>query len=301
MHRTTRMLAIVMRLQGRAATLNQLAAEFECSTKTIQRDLDELLGIGVPITTNRGRHGGISIEAGWWLGPLNLSASEIETVILAMESATFLADREDVLAKVRAAVRPHRFDDIDQHALKPHIQRNASQQHTDNLASIRSVMARELWCRIDYVGGSNPGWRLVLPEHLRILENRWYLIAIDERSRETRTYRLDRIRDIQPTLAPPNASEIVDAARSVSDYHSADYPEIVVNLTDAGVRFCQDQWHLQQALEGNTLRFRCPPSEYGYYAGELIRIGTECEIVSPPELIEAVRQRLQHISNQLLK
>lgn len=301
MHRTTRMLAIIRRLQGSTSTLQQLAAEFECSTKTIQRDLDELLGIGVPVVATRGQHGGIAIESGWWLGPLNLTPSEIETIILAMESATFLSDRDDVLAKIRAAVRPHRFDDIDQHALKPHIQPNTSQQHSDHLASIRSVMARDLWCRIDYVGGSNPGWRLVLPEHLRILENRWYLIAIDERSRESRTFRLDRIRDIQPTLAPAQATEIVAAARAVADYHSEEFPEIVVHLSDEGVRFCQDQWHLQQALEGNTLRFRCPPSEYGYYAGELIRIGTECEIISPPGLIEAVHQRLAQISEHLLK
>lgn len=299
MHRTTRMLSIILQLHGKTATLQQLASSYECSTKTIQRDINQLINIGIPVVTSRGRNGGVAIDPAWWLGPLNLSSDEIETVILAMESATFLPDRDEVLAKIRTAVRPTRFDTIADDQSRPRIWQSTAEQQPNVRTDIRRIIARDLWCRIHYRGGSNPGWRTILPEQLYIAEHRWYLNAVDERSREFRTFRLDRISGIEPTFGPPDAATIIEHARSQPTYDSITYAEVVAELTEAGLAFCKDHPRLRHRLDDGVLRFRCPPSDYPYMARDLIRMGTNCRVIAPPELkqvmLEVTLEMLRHL------
>lgn len=301
MHRTLRMLDIIARLQQGSSTLAQLASHYECSTKTIQRDLDEMASIGIPVVTTRGRHGGISIDSSWWLGPLNLTQEEIETIILAMENASFLPGNDAVLTKVRAAVRPSRFDSVAESGSRPIVGEKRSAQAASFLTDIRRVLERELWCQIEYNGGSLPGWRTILPREIFISSERWYVSAVDERSREMRTFRLDRISDLVPTLGPKNAAEIIQHAQSRPEYTSTIYPEVIAELTEAGQRFCQDHPHLHKCLVDGRLQFRCPPSDYPFMARDLMRMGTNCRVISPPglkaEMIRTTVEMLEHLQN----
>lgn len=296
MHRSLRMLGIIQKLQHGSSTLGHLAEQFECSTKSIQRDLNEMLSIGIPIVTSRGRNGGVSLDPSWWLGPMNLTSEEIETIILAIENADFLPHGAAVLAKIRTAVRPHQFDTVVDDKLRPRINPRGTQDSSIIQADIRKIIARDLWCRIDYQGGSKPGWRVVLPRQLHISDHRWYLTAIDERSGEYRTFRLDRIQALEPTLGPHNAADIIRNAESQPEYSSKTYPEVIAELTSEGVTFCQDHPRLRDCLVDGTLRFHCPPSDYTYMARDLMRMGTNCRVMAPIEL----KHEMQRIALEML-
>lgn len=299
MHRSMRMLGILIDLQAGSRTLAQLAAKYECSTKTIQRDISALVELNIPVHSAAGAHGGIWLDPAWTMSPLNLTAEEIETVILALENAVFLPAAEQTLNKIRSAAKPKHFDSVAESPIRPRVLRTAPTVMPSGVDQLRNVMQRELWCRIDYSGGSNPGWRTVLPQELHLREGHWYLQAIDARSHDSRIYRIDRIRDIAPTLAPANATEIIDEASSRPDYESETYPEIVVNLNEAGIQFCRDHSHFHSCLAGNQLRFRCPPGEYRYLARELLRMETNCQILAPKALIETIREVLSEIGRHL--
>lgn len=297
MHRTLRMLGIITRLQQGHSTLRELADRFECSTKSIQRDLDEMLTLGIPVVTTRGRQGGVSIDTSWWLGPMNLTPDEIETIVLAIENAEFLHDREAVLSKIRTAVRPGYFDPVVEDNRRPRIQPRSQGDPVTVLSDLRKVMARDLWCRILYHGGTNSGWRVILPTQLQIAEQRWYVNAVDERSGEFRTFRLDRIGGIEPALGPSNAASIIEQAQSQPDYRSTTYPEVIAELTAAGLRFCNDHPRLRDCLVDGMLRFHCPPSDYAYMARDLMRMGTDCKVIAPAEL----RLEMQRINLEMLE
>ncbi|MCA9834968.1 MAG: WYL domain-containing protein [Thermomicrobiales bacterium] len=299
MHRSLRMLGILIDLQAGSRTLAQLAAKYECSTKTIQRDISSLTELNIPVHSAAGANGGIWLDATWTLSPLNLTADEIETVILALENAVYLPAAEETLAKIRAAAKPNYFDSVAESPVRPHAQRIAPVSMPSAVDQLRKVMHRELWCRIDYSGGSTPGWRIVLPREIHLLEGRWYLWAIDERSRDSRNFRVDRIRDIAPTLAPAHAADIIVDAASRPHYQSETYPEIVVDLNAAGIQFCRDHSHFHKSTRGQQLRFRCPPGEYRYVARELLRMETNCRVLAPPALIEAMRDILNEIGQHL--
>lgn len=293
------MLGILMDLQGGPSTLGTLAAKYECSSKTIQRDIAAIAELKIPISSSTGVRGGVSLDPAWTLRPLNLTSTEIETVILALEASPHLPAVESTLTKIRTASTPSRFDAVADSPLLPITFRHPSGKLPLGIDKVRNMIRRDVWAKIDYDGGSLPGWRIVKPLELRITDGRWYLYAIDERSREHRFFRIDRLQDVIPTLAPANAADIVNHAQSQPEYRSQQYAQVLVNLTSIGMRFCHDHSDFHDFIDGDQLKFRCPPREYRYYAGELLRIATECIVLEPPELIAEMQILVAKVSKHL--
>ena len=91
MNRTDRLYALVEELRSRAprpVRATELAARFEVSTRTIERDLLALQEAGVPIWAQPGPGGGYSLNPDTTLPPLNLTPEE--GVALATALATTL-------------------------------------------------------------------------------------------------------------------------------------------------------------------------------------------------------------------
>lgn len=202
MHRTLRMLDILTHLQNGATTIAALAEKYECSRKTIQRDLAELVELHIPIQRTSGPNGGIALDPAWNLAPMNLTPEEAETVILALEHAPHLPASGPTLAKIRTASRPAYFDSVNQKPDRPVSRTGAATTLPDIVLDIRKIVQRGMWCRINYSGGSQPGWRIMQPRELQIADGRWYMNALDERSHEFRSFRIDRILEIVPRRWP---------------------------------------------------------------------------------------------------
>src|SRR5215472_4917058 len=110
--RADRLLSLLMTLQVRGqVTAEALAKQLEVSTRTIYRDIDALSHAGVPIVTDRGRGGGVSLIAGYRTELTGLSASESEALPFAGLDAAAAAlgleaSAEAARLKVFAALPP---------------------------------------------------------------------------------------------------------------------------------------------------------------------------------------------------
>ncbi len=83
MTRTDRLYALVEELRSaapRPRTVAQLAARFEVSSRTIQRDLQALMHAGVPLRAAAGRTGGWFVDPVMTLPPINFTATEITAI-----------------------------------------------------------------------------------------------------------------------------------------------------------------------------------------------------------------------------
>ena len=65
-------------------TIGQLSQVFNVSTKTIQRDLDKLSVLGIPIIFHRGANGGVEIDKNYTISRHILRYSDYESLIFAL-------------------------------------------------------------------------------------------------------------------------------------------------------------------------------------------------------------------------
>ena len=106
-----RILGMLLALQSkRTISAKQLAKRFDVSTRTIYRDLQTMSLLGIPVYTERGRHGGIRLLDGYFLPPLMFSRSEAIALLLGMimlrtlRAAPFQAEAGTATQKLLAAI-----------------------------------------------------------------------------------------------------------------------------------------------------------------------------------------------------
>src|SRR5262245_16834253 len=110
MNRTDRLYALVEELRAagrRGRTARQLAAHFEVSVRTIERDLSAVGQAGVPLATKQGRGGGYTLDRSMSLPPLNFTPREAAAVAVALsrsEHVLFKRDARSALQKIVAAM-----------------------------------------------------------------------------------------------------------------------------------------------------------------------------------------------------
>lgn len=87
MNRTDRLYALVEELRAvspRRRSARWLAARFEVSVRTVERDLSALQQAGVPIWAEPGRTGGYAIDASATLGPMAFTPDEALAVLIGL-------------------------------------------------------------------------------------------------------------------------------------------------------------------------------------------------------------------------
>ena len=199
MRRAERLFQIIqiLRRSTLLVTSASMADELEVSTRTVYRDLADLMAQRVPITGEAGL--GYLLSAEYDMPPLMLTAAELEAITL---GAQWVAGRRDpllspaardVLAKI-AAVVPAR--------LRPFIAEpsTAAQPALDEVAEVvdtarlRDAIRQRLKLRLLYRAGTGERTeRIIWPVVLGYSDTRRVLIAWCELRQGFRHFRTDRM------------------------------------------------------------------------------------------------------------
>ncbi|MDZ4992310.1 HTH domain-containing protein [Clostridium perfringens] len=88
-------------------TIKELATMFGVSAKTIQRDLDKLSILGIPIITYRGVNGGIKLDNNYIIAKYILTKSDYKNLILSLYIS------ENIIEKLKKADLIEKFKLVD--------------------------------------------------------------------------------------------------------------------------------------------------------------------------------------------
>jgi proteasome accessory factor B len=183
-----------------------LAARFEVSTRTVQRDLQALMESGVPVRTTPGRGGGWTIDPAMTLPPIRFTAAEAWALAAALAaadaSAPYAGAARTAYQKIAASMTGPASAAARELATRivtlP--SRTGSAVHAEVEAAVEQALTDHMVLRLSYVDAAGRGSdRVVEPAGLLTAGGRWYLIAWCRTRRAGRGFRLDRIAAAAPT------------------------------------------------------------------------------------------------------
>jgi predicted DNA-binding transcriptional regulator YafY len=225
-NRTDRLYAIVEDLRSVAPssrTATALAARYEVSVRTIERDVAALQQAGVPIYATPGRRGGYAVDRAMTLPPVNFTPAEAAAVALALARAgatPLRAAARTALPKMLAAMTEVDAGAARRLAARIRLYQQAAgdDRPPPTPAVVEEAIVAQLVVAIDYEdkGGARTE-RVVEPLVVLGVEPNWYLAAWCRLREAVRSFRLDRIHGARLTgeVAPvreidPRAFEVPD-------------------------------------------------------------------------------------------
>jgi predicted DNA-binding transcriptional regulator YafY len=238
MNRIDRLYALVEELRAagpRGRTARQLAAHFEISVRTIERDLSALGQAGVPIATKQGRTGGYSVDRSMTLPPLNFTPREATAVAVALsrsEHVLFARDARSALQKIAAAMPQKALEEALASAGKVRLLVQPVPEPDPEIAETiwRAVRYGDL-LRIRYIDvGGLATEREVEAQHVVVGPNGSYLTAWCHLRGDNRVFRMDRITRAEKAPAGPQPPRVV--AEPVVDGHETKLPAAALRPED---------------------------------------------------------------------
>lgn len=232
MNSIDRALAILLLLTGgKLVSATELSRRFEVSLRTIYRDIDRLLALGVPVEAARGAEGGYRLASGYIQPPVSLTRNETASLLVALAlvkglKATPLSKDLEQAEKKLLASLPKQARDLliegarivgieqmpaDVFHPERQILATADMQHAVDRFMEALLAGKRVRFRHE-----NPYRELVRefevePYGILFDRDQWYLLGREVDAGEVRIYRADRIIEIEVAglnFRPPREFDI---------------------------------------------------------------------------------------------
>ncbi len=303
MNRIDRLTAILLLLQRGKRSAAEIAQHFEVSRRTIQRDIDALCEMGIPIAADLGVTGGYSLPSDYSLPPLALTLHEALLLRLALSSLSqlsatpFKQERESLLAKIQTLLPQRESEHLEQLTNTLSLNVPSLPYPTPFLDQLLESAREQQWVCVTYRSEKGVSEQTILPAHLRTHEGLWYCDAYSHERQAWRIYRVDRFLDVKAAPSPPQLEHPV----SIPTREHPSYPEVRIHLTARGVLRLEHDAYLGPRLQRQDngeglLSLHWRTEEYDWLVRVLLSLGTDAEILAPEELRTRVQQEAQKIA-----
>ncbi|MFJ9705999.1 helix-turn-helix transcriptional regulator [Streptomyces sp. NPDC101234] len=307
---SARLLRLVSLLSSRPSwTCRELAGRMEVTERTVRRDIARLRELGYGVESEPGPWGGYRLGGGTRVPPLVLDDEEALAVAVALREAAFSgvlgSDQASLsaLLKLRQGLPPRiadRLGELDGAFVHTHRQ-DERQIAPGMLLELATVCRRSERTRLSYRDREGTATvRDVDPYRLVRAGRRWYFVARDVTRDEWRTFRADRVTQVQPTgqvvelLDPPDPAILVSRGIAGSTYPLYVTVRLPLPL-DRALRLVPPTVGTHRPDgPGHTVVEIGGPDADGL-AGYLLRLGTPLRVLSPDDVREALLRRTREL------
>lgn len=285
-------------LSRRTVTAAELAKRFGVSTRTIYRDVEVLSSSGVPIYCAQGMGGGISVLEEYTVDRAALTASQKESIMLALQTlqATRYPEMEAVLEKLSSIFKSPYADWIAIDFAPWGSNPDAYHKFTDIKAAITSGHVIE----IVYLNADNErSIRKIEPLRLIFKSHAWYVWGFCRSREDYRTFRVSRIKKVTTT------DETFDRSKAHEVTKKLIPPEAVKPLVHLVIAFTKDVLYrlgddfddemIKENADGTvTLEFDFPEDEWVY--GYILSFGPFAKVLEPKHIQDIIKERSQKVA-----
>jgi len=206
--RADRLIKIVhyLRRMRRAVTAQRLAEEFDICTRTVYRDLHNLMDSGVPIYGEAGV--GYVIDKTYHLPPVTFDTDELEAIALGINMVrnwtddNFTLKANSAFEKIQAVLSEHLLNELQQITTFS-IPSKYKVPWKVSFSEVREAIRKKRKLTIGYIDlKDKTTQRTVRPLALFFFSPVWVLASWCEKRKDFRNFRLDRIQTLQSSDRP---------------------------------------------------------------------------------------------------
>jgi predicted DNA-binding transcriptional regulator YafY len=302
-----RVLTVLEILQARDhVTGAELAERLEVDLRTVQRYIVRLKDLQIPIESSPGVGGAYRLRPGFRLPPLLLTNEEAFALSLGLRAlrqiglSAFAPATESALAKLERVLPYSLGESIrtveDVVAIEP----GPWVISTSVESLIRAASAIRTGKRIRFTYQSHDGaasHRQIEPHAVMHTDGRWYLIGHCLLRKAMRTFRMDRISDLDVCAASFRRASGFDARRYLNErmpFIQSDYQiDVWIDVPiEEAKRIYAPMRVVAEDQEGGT-RLRCGRDRLEMFAAMLLGMGRRIVVNSPAEMRETFRRLAQ--------
>ncbi len=314
MSRTARLLELLVRVQTKPRfTAQELAEEFGVSRRTMLRDLLALGGMGVPLRSTPGPGGGYSLpRSGRRLSP-SLRVDEALALIVSYEAllrypdSPFSAQSLSAVTKLRAALPPDVVAELDRLRRHVAVVEPVREYEAPLLGELLRASLDEAHLKVAYDSiKSGVSERVVFPFGLYASQGFWYCACFDHKREANVSLRADRFlcaERVEGWERPPHVAlqSWIHAVQS----GGGERLKLRASVTERGAKSfelaslfgrIEADGEVADGRRSGMVEAEIPRSEIDFYASRLLSVGTDVKVESPPELVEAIRNKAREIA-----
>jgi predicted DNA-binding transcriptional regulator YafY len=293
---------MLLQAHGRMSAA-RLAEETEVSVRTVHRDIEQLSASGVPVVAERGAAGGFKLMEGWRTRLTGLTPIEAQAVFMAGAPA---AAAQLGLGEAATSAQLKLLASLPE-AWQADAQRVAARFHLDAVGWYRtppradhlSEVANAAWndrrLKVRYQSWNHVAEHQVEPLGLVLKAGEWYVVATSTKG--IATYKVANILHVETGGAfkrPQRFDLAAHWASSIQRFEAGLYtatallrvsPKGLQRLRDLGdaVSKAVDRAQGKPDRRG-WRRVTIPIESVDHASTELLKVGPECEVLSPPAL-----------------
>ncbi|MGQ9427181.1 helix-turn-helix transcriptional regulator [Gilvimarinus sp. F26214L] len=305
---TTRVLALLELLQTHGQISgSELGRRLGVDGRTVRRYITVLEDLGIPVTTQQGRHGGYSLVAGFKLPPLMFTEEETLAISLGLLSANGLGLSEIAPAVASAQAKLERVMPA---TIKGRVRAvsettrlvlpRAREVGNSILLTLTNAAEQQSGLRFSYLAGDGgTSERDFDPYGLVFRRGRWYVVGMCHLRQDLRTFRVDRIQSLrlrgEHFRRPRDFDPAAHLQNSLSTAQRA-VPVEVLMMTDLETATGYLGDYLGMLVphpEGVLLSSRTDSLDW--FARQLMWFPCEFRILSPAALADSVREQARRV------
>lgn len=281
-------------LNKRTVTAKELAERFDVSTRTIYRDIDALSLAGIPVYTEKGKSGGISLLPDFVLNKSILSEKEQNEILSALQSFSVVkaGETDQVLKKLSAIFNKNTV---------PWLEVDFSGWGFENnfFDDLKIAIAERRITEFDYYNSyGEKTFRHVEPVQLWFKSMSWYLKGFCLTKKEMRLYKLTRIKNLAVTDSRFLKRDLV-VVSDEKDNRQEQKNEVMLKLRikpEMAYRVFDDFYEnmVEKQPDGSFIVKVLWPEDNWLY-GFILSFGEYIEVLEPEHIRKIIKDKAEKI------
>ncbi|MBV7390505.1 YafY family transcriptional regulator [Enterococcus sp. ALS3] len=297
---------IILLLDKKRISAQELAETFEVSPRTIYRDIDAINLAGIPIRSTPGVGGGFEIMKNYKLDNKVLSSSDISAILTGLSSFSNMLHQDSLahtLAKIKSFIPADHAQEIELRTNQIQIDLSPWMVNPNiqaDLKIIQQALTENRELSFDYIDRhGNKSNRTAEPYQLVLKGNHWYWQGYCLKRNDYRLFKIVRMSNLklsEQSFTPKNyQNPVLDFTDILSTIQTNIKLRIHRSVMDQVLEYCPFENFSSDGEDHYLVNF--PFIENDFYYNILFSFGSHCECIEPLQVRNEIKKRINQLAD----